>query len=119
MVRPETVTETDEIWRVGEDEINGVIRNTGHNIDAVTEDKTGHNDTPSLTEGTGRAPLWCPFPAACGLFTASGNGSGRPWNTAAVVFSDGEAMPRKRLEGRSSEKGDGLAYTVTDASRER
>jgi len=28
-------------------------------------------------------------------------------------------MPRKRLEGRSSEKGDGLAYTVTDASRER
>ncbi|EDU8360289.1 hypothetical protein CWY48_004101 [Salmonella enterica subsp. enterica serovar Typhimurium var. 5-] len=26
---------------------------------------------------------------------------------------------RKRLEGRSSEKGDGLAYTVTDASRER
>ncbi|OKX22757.1 hypothetical protein AWP86_06395 [Escherichia coli] len=41
---------------------------------------------PSLTEGTGRAPLWRPFPAACGLFTASGNGSGRPWNTAAVVF---------------------------------
>ncbi|EHV81927.1 hypothetical protein ECDEC7C_5342 [Escherichia coli DEC7C] len=32
---------------------------------------------------------------------------------------DGKAMPRKRLEGRSSEKGDGLAYTVTDASRER
>ncbi|EHW83675.1 hypothetical protein ECDEC10F_6137 [Escherichia coli DEC10F] len=34
-------------------------------------------------------------------------------------LSDGENMPRKRLEGRSSEKGDGLAYTVTDASRER
>ncbi|EHW17094.1 hypothetical protein ECDEC8C_3249 [Escherichia coli DEC8C] len=32
---------------------------------------------------------------------------------------DGKAMPRKQLEGRSSEKGDGLAYTVTDASRER
>lgn len=32
---------------------------------------------------------------------------------------DGKAMPRKRLEGRSSEKGDGLEYTVTDASRER
>ncbi|END21230.1 hypothetical protein ECP03018678_5007 [Escherichia coli P0301867.8] len=32
---------------------------------------------------------------------------------------DGEDMPRKRLEGRSLEKGDGLAYTVTDASRER
>ncbi|EIN33865.1 hypothetical protein ECFRIK1990_6193 [Escherichia coli FRIK1990] len=32
---------------------------------------------------------------------------------------DGEDMPRKRLEGRSSEKGDGLAYTVTDASQER
>ncbi|EGX13009.1 hypothetical protein ECSTECS1191_5168 [Escherichia coli STEC_S1191] len=32
---------------------------------------------------------------------------------------DGENMPRKRLEGRSSEKGDGLAYTVTGASRER
>ena len=30
---------------------------------------------------------------------------------------DGENMPRKRLEGRSSEKGDRLAYTVTDASR--
>jgi len=25
---------------------------------------------------------------------------------------DGKAMPRKRLEGRSSEKGDGLAYTA-------
>ncbi|GHL29061.1 hypothetical protein ECZU25_58740 [Escherichia coli] len=59
-----------------------------------------------------------PFPAACGLFTASGNGSGRPWNIAAVVF-DGENMPRKRLEGRSSEKGDRLAYTVTGASREQ
>jgi len=34
-------------------------------------------------------------------------------------LSDGKVMPRKRLEGRSSEKGDGLAYTVTDASRER
>ncbi|ENY7418603.1 MULTISPECIES: DinI-like family protein [Escherichia] len=53
--------------------MNGVIRDTGHNINAVTEDKTGHNNTPSLTEGTGRAPLWCPFPAACGLFTASGS----------------------------------------------
>ncbi|AIF65048.1 conserved hypothetical protein [Escherichia coli B7A] len=30
---------------------------------------------------------------------------------------DGKVMPRKRLEGRSSEKGDWLAYT--DASRER
>ncbi|HCQ9025588.1 TPA: hypothetical protein OMI62_004869 [Escherichia coli] len=30
---------------------------------------------------------------------------------------DGKAMPRKRLEGRSSEKGDRLAYTVTDAGR--
>ncbi|ENA42946.1 hypothetical protein ECP03018674_5310 [Escherichia coli P0301867.4] len=32
---------------------------------------------------------------------------------------DGKAMPRKRLEGRSSEKGDGLAYPVPAASRER
>ncbi|ATZ34449.1 hypothetical protein AB82_5047 [Escherichia coli 2-005-03_S3_C1] len=34
-------------------------------------------------------------------------------------LSDGEDMPRKRLEGHSSEKGDRLAYTVTDASQER
>ncbi|MBX4365613.1 hypothetical protein K4H01_24690, partial [Mycobacterium tuberculosis] len=60
-----------------------------------------------------------PFPAARCLFIASGHGSGRPWNTAAVRLFDGKDMPRKRLEGHSSEKGDRLAYTVTDASQER
>ena len=38
-----------------------------------------------------------------------------PATEIAALFD----VPRKRLEGRSSEKGDRLAYTVTDASRER
>lgn len=42
-----------------------------------------------------------PFPAGRCLFIASGHGSGRPWNTAAVRLFDGKDMPRKRLEGRS------------------
>ncbi len=60
-----------------------------------------------------------PVPAACGLFTHPVTGSGRPWNIAAVVFDGENYMPRKRLEGHSSEKGDRLAYTVTGASREQ
>ncbi|SJB59607.1 Uncharacterised protein [Shigella sonnei] len=104
---PETVTKTDEVRRVSQYEINGVIRNTGHNIDAVTEDKTGHNNAPSLTEDTGRAPLWCPFPAACGLFTASGNGSGRPWNTAAVVFLTARLCRESGLKGVHQKRATG------------
>ncbi|EHL2773873.1 hypothetical protein KCE64_004700 [Salmonella enterica subsp. enterica serovar Hvittingfoss] len=49
-----------------------------------------------------------PFPAARCLFVASGNGSGRPWNTAAVSCFDGQDMPRKRLEGRAFD-GEGVA----------
>ncbi|GHK21982.1 hypothetical protein ECZU03_57710 [Escherichia coli] len=58
-----------------------------------------------------------PFSAACGLFTASGNGSGRPWNTAAVVFLTARICRKRRRA--FIRKGDRLAYTVTDASRER
>ncbi len=47
-----------------------------------------------------------PFPAACGLFTASGNGSGRPWNTAAVVFLTAR-LCRKAAKERSSERATG------------
>ena len=63
--------------------------------------KRGHTKL-LLYRGHRRAPCGARSPPP-GLFTASGNGSGRPWNTAAVVSSDGRAMPRKRLEGRSSE----------------
>lgn len=104
---PLTVTETDEIWRVGEDEIDSIARKRGHNTHAVTLDKTGHNSTPSLTEGTGRAPLWRPFPAACGLFTASGNGSGRPWNTAAVVFLTARICRESGLKGVHQKRAPG------------
>ncbi|SQQ13910.1 Uncharacterised protein [Escherichia coli] len=104
---PLTVTETDEIWRVGEDEIDSIARKRGHNTHAVPLDKTGHNSTPSLTEGTGRAPLWRPFPAACGLFTASGNGSGRPWNTAAVVFLTARLCRESGLKGVHQKRATG------------
>ncbi|MLK24441.1 hypothetical protein DP207_19070, partial [Shigella sonnei] len=64
---PGTVTETDEIRRVGEDEINGVIRDTGHNIDAVTEDKTGHTKLLLLQRAPGGHPCGArsPLPVGC------------------------------------------------------
>lgn len=52
-----TVTEADQIWRVCQNEIDSIIRQRGHNTHAVTQNKTGHNDTPSLTGGTRRASL--------------------------------------------------------------
>lgn len=33
---PLTVTKTDEIWRVGENEIDSIIRKAGHDMDAIT-----------------------------------------------------------------------------------
>ncbi len=59
----------------------------------------------SLTEGTGRAPLWCPFPAACGCSPRPVTGQADRGIPQPSSF-DGKVMPRKRLEGRSSEKGD-------------
>ncbi|WP_192904879.1 hypothetical protein, partial [Salmonella enterica] len=56
--------------------------------------------------------------AACGLFTASGNGSGRPWNNEPTVLTVGEFMPRKRLEGRSSE-GECRAHNSDSARQEQ
>ena len=48
------------------------------------------------------------FPAARCPYAAKADGSGRPWNTVAVSFYGGKAMPRKRLEGRSlAERGRG------------
>nr|QIQ17086.1 hypothetical protein pIP72_140 [Escherichia coli] len=64
---PLTVTKTDEVRRVGEDEINGVIRDTGHNIDAVTEDKTGHTKLLLLQRAPGGHPCGArsPLPVGC------------------------------------------------------
>ena len=58
-----------------------------------------------------------PFPAARCLFIASGHGSGRLWNIAAVSLFDGENMPQKRLEGRSLTGR--LVYTLNDAGTEK
>lgn len=33
---PLTVTKTDEIWRVGQNEIDSIIRKAGHDMDAIT-----------------------------------------------------------------------------------
>lgn len=52
-------------------------------------------------------PLWCPFPAACGLFTASGNGSGRPWNIAAVVFLTARICRESGLKGVHQKRATG------------
>ena len=38
-------------------EINDVIWNTGHNIDAVTEDKTGHTKLFLLQRAPGEPPV--------------------------------------------------------------
>ncbi|WP_228714841.1 hypothetical protein [Klebsiella pneumoniae] len=43
---PLTVTKTDEIWRVGENEIDSIIRKAGHDMDAITLDKSGHSSSP-------------------------------------------------------------------------
>ena len=40
-----------------------------------------------------------PFPAARCLFIASGHGSGRPWNTAAVVFLTARLCRESGLKG--------------------
>lgn len=48
-----------------------------------------------------------PFPAACGLFTASGNGSGRPWNTAAVVFLTARLCRESGLKGVHQKRATG------------
>ncbi len=57
-----------------------------------------------LLQRAPRAPV-VPVPAACGLFTASGNGSTTVEYRSRLF--DGENMPRKRLEGRSSERATG------------
>ncbi|TXW17518.1 hypothetical protein D4M56_27260, partial [Escherichia coli] len=53
--------------RVSQYEINGVIRNTGHNIDAVTEDKTGHTKLLLLQRAPGGHPCGArsPLPVGC------------------------------------------------------
>jgi hypothetical protein len=43
---PLTVTKTDEIWRVGQNEIDSIIRKAGHDMDAITLDKSGHGSSP-------------------------------------------------------------------------
>lgn len=43
---PLTVTKTYLIWRVGKDEIDSVIRKAGHDMDAVTQNQTGHDISP-------------------------------------------------------------------------
>lgn len=70
-----TVTKPDQIRGIGEDEINGAIRKGGHNIDAVTQDKTGHRDTSWLQGAPRRTSVRRPFPAARSLYAATGNGS--------------------------------------------
>jgi hypothetical protein len=39
---PLTVTKIDEIWPVGQYEIDSIIRKAGHNMDAIILDKSGH-----------------------------------------------------------------------------
>lgn len=60
---PGTVTKPDQIRGIGEDEINSAIRKGGHNIDAVTQDKTGHRDTSWLQGAPRRTSVRRPFPA--------------------------------------------------------
>ncbi|KZJ04400.1 hypothetical protein AWG84_25920, partial [Escherichia coli] len=45
--------------------------------------------------------------AACGLFTASGNGSGRPWNIAAVVFLTARICRESGLKGVHQKRATG------------
>ena len=40
-----TVTEADQVRGIGQNEIDGAIGKAAHNIDTVTQDKTGHRDT--------------------------------------------------------------------------
>ncbi len=50
-----SVLKADEVWRVGQDEINTRIRKAGHDLYAVSTHETGHNSAPHCQ----RAPLWC------------------------------------------------------------
>ncbi|ECZ6453662.1 hypothetical protein F8W75_20510 [Salmonella enterica] len=59
-----------------------------------------------------------PFPAACGLFTASGNGSMPTVEYRSRCLFDGENMPRKRLEGRVL-KGECRAHNSNSAWQEQ
>ncbi|OSL46133.1 hypothetical protein EASG_05743, partial [Escherichia coli H383] len=64
---PGTVTETDEIRRVGEDEIDSIVRKRGHNSHAVTQDKTGHKSLLLLQRAPGGHPCGArsPRPVGC------------------------------------------------------
>ncbi len=50
-----TVAESNQVWGIGQNKVDGLIRKAGHNLDTVTLDKTGHMHTPLLMG----APLWC------------------------------------------------------------
>ncbi|HAF8570581.1 MULTISPECIES: hypothetical protein [Salmonella] len=59
-----------------------------------------------------------PVPRCLWAVHRSGNGSGRPWNNEPTVLTVGEFMPRKRLEGRSSE-GSCRAHNSDSARQEQ
>ena len=58
-----TVAKTYQIWWVGQNKIDGVVGNASHELDAVTQEKTGHKRYSSgyrgRQEGAGMAPVPC------------------------------------------------------------
>lgn len=70
------VMEIDEIWWVGEDEIDSIVWKCGYNMYVVILDKMGYNSIFFFIEGIGRVFLWCLFFVVCGLFIVFGNGLG-------------------------------------------
>ncbi len=78
-----TVMQTNQIWRIGQNKIDSIIGHASHELNAITQEKTGHERYSSGYRGrqeTGQADRG--------------------------ILHRGEDMPRKQLEGRSSEKGE-------------